>query len=83
MTGPGGMPVNAFYGYAGFLLDVIDEEKPTNMAVAFDESLTSSYRNEIFPAYKANRELPPPEAFFSKPFDRDAFIKRVGEILDG
>jgi len=61
MTGPGGMPVNAFYGYAGFLLDVIDEENPINMAVAFDESLTSSYRNEIFPAYKANRELPPPE----------------------
>lgn len=61
MTGPGGMPVNAFYGYAGFLLDVIDEERPTNIVVAFDESLTTSYRNEIFPAYKANRELPPPE----------------------
>jgi 5'-3' exonuclease len=29
--------------------------------VAFDESLTSSFRNAFFPAYKANRELPPPD----------------------
>jgi DNA polymerase-1 len=31
------------------------------MAVAFDASLTSSFRNAIYPAYKANRELPPPD----------------------
>ena len=61
MTDSAGKPVNAFYGYANFLLDLLDEEKPGHVAVAFDESLTSSYRNEIYPAYKANRELPPPE----------------------
>ena len=61
MTDTDGKPVNAFYGYANFLLDILDEEQPSHIAVAFDESLTSSYRNEIYPAYKANRELPPPE----------------------
>ncbi|MCW8846465.1 MAG: hypothetical protein OQK99_11560 [Gammaproteobacteria bacterium] len=61
MTDAAGKPVNAFYGYANFLLDLLDEAKPEHMAVAFDESLISSYRNEIYPAYKANRELPPPE----------------------
>ncbi len=32
-----------------------------HIAVAFDESLASSFRNEIYPAYKANREPAPPE----------------------
>jgi 5'-3' exonuclease len=32
-----------------------------------DESLTTSFRNEIYPAYKANRESPPPE--LSKQFE--------------
>lgn len=59
MTGPDGQPVNAFYGFARFLLDLLEETRASHMAVAFDESLTTSYRNEIYPAYKANRELPP------------------------
>jgi DNA polymerase I len=33
----------------------------THIGVAFDESLTSSFRNAFFPAYKANRALPPPD----------------------
>jgi len=61
MTGPDGEPVNAFYCYANMLLELLRTECPKFIAVAFDESLTSSFRNEIYPAYKANRELPPPE----------------------
>ncbi|NNC98596.1 MAG: exodeoxyribonuclease IX, partial [Gammaproteobacteria bacterium] len=30
-----------------------------HVGVAFDESLTTSFRNEIYPQYKMNRELPP------------------------
>jgi 5'-3' exonuclease len=59
MTDRDGRPVNALYGFAGFLIDLLRDARPEHMAVAFDESLTSSYRNEIYPAYKANRELPP------------------------
>lgn len=54
-----GRPSNAIHGYAGFLLRYLEMEKPTHMAVAFDESLTTSFRNDSYPAYKAQRELPP------------------------
>ncbi|HVH36606.1 MAG TPA: exodeoxyribonuclease IX, partial [Tahibacter sp.] len=56
-----GKPVNAVYGYTRFLLDLLERAKPTHCAVAFDESLTSSFRTAIYPEYKANRELPPEE----------------------
>jgi len=61
MTDKQGHPVNAVYGFAGFLGEFLRRSKPARVAVAFDESLTTSFRNDIFPAYKANRELPPPE----------------------
>ena len=61
MTDGDGQPVNALYGFGRFLGDLIEEAKPAHLAVAFDESLSSSFRNEIYPAYKANREPAPPE----------------------
>lgn len=51
----------AVYGFAAFLLRLINEEEPSHLAVAFDESLTTSFRNDFYPKYKANRPLPPPE----------------------
>ncbi len=61
MTDPDGQPVNAVYGYTCFLCDLLEQSRPDHVAAAFDESLTSSFRNQIHPAYKANRELPPAE----------------------
>ena len=61
MTDVNDEPVNALYGFSRFLGDLLEEAKPAHIAVAFDESLSSSFRNEIFPAYKANREPAPPE----------------------
>lgn len=61
MTDPEGRAVNAVYGYARFLGDFLENHRPTKVAAAFDESLTTSFRNEIFPDYKANREPAPPE----------------------
>ena len=56
-----GHPVNAVHGFTRFLLDLLERERPSHAAIAFDESLTSSFRNAIYPQYKANRELPPAE----------------------
>ena len=56
-----GNPVHALYGFARFLGDLIERVKPEYMAVAFDASLSSSFRNLIYPAYKANREPAPPD----------------------
>lgn len=59
MRTPAGAPVNAVYGFLQFLLDVLEKQTPAAVGVAFDESLTSSFRNQIYPAYKANRESAP------------------------
>lgn len=61
MTDQDGRLVNALYGFARVLGDVLEKERPRHVAVAFDESLTSSFRNGIYPPYKANREPTPPE----------------------
>ena len=53
MTGVDGEPVNALYGFSRFLGDLVEQAQPVHIAVAFDESLASSFRNEIYPAYKA------------------------------
>ena len=56
-----GWPVNAVQGFARFLLDLLERQKPARIAVAFDESLDSNFRNELYPAYKANRDPAPEE----------------------
>lgn len=56
-----GNPVNALHGFARFIGDVLESVKPTHIGVAFDESLSSSFRNKLYPAYKANREPAPVE----------------------
>jgi 5'-3' exonuclease len=56
-----GEPTNAVYGFAGFLCSLLEQTAAEHVAVAFDESLSKSYRNEIFPAYKANRDPAPEE----------------------
>ena len=61
MADANGNPVNAVYGFADFLARLLAQTDAKHIAVAFDESLTTSFRNEIYPAYKENRELPPPE----------------------
>ncbi len=57
---PERMQTNAVYGYTDFLIQIL-KENPTHIAVAFDGSLTTSFRNKIYPKYKAQRGLPPPE----------------------
>ncbi len=60
-TDSDGHPVNAVHGFVRFLLELLEREQPTHVAVAFDEALDSSFRNTLYPPYKANRE-PAPEA---------------------
>ena len=57
----GGWPVNAVHGFARFLLELLERHRPVRIAIAFDESLDSNFRNEIYPAYKANRDAAPEE----------------------
>lgn len=56
-----GNPVNALYGFSRFLGDFLEHSSPQYAAVAFDTSLRSCFRNELYPLYKANREPAPQE----------------------
>lgn len=56
-----GEPTNAVYGFTGFLCSLLEQAESAHIGIAFDESLTTSYRNEIYPAYKANRDPAPRE----------------------
>ena len=60
MVDDNGNPVNALYGFCRFLGDFMENVTPEYVAVLFDESLSKSFRTEIYPEYKANRD-PAPE----------------------
>jgi len=56
-----GNPSNAVYGFTEFLYQLIEQRQPEYIACAFDAHQTNSYRREIFPEYKANRDPAPAE----------------------
>ena len=55
-----GQPTNAIYGFAAMIINLINQEKPTHIAVAFDVS-RQTFRTEKFPEYKSNRTATPDE----------------------
>ena len=56
-----GNPINAFYGFCRFIGDFMEQINPKYIAVLFDDGQGPSFRSEIYPLYKANREPAPPE----------------------
>ena len=60
MTRPDGTPVNAVFGFTQMLSSFMMEHTGTHLAVVFDASRIT-FRNEIYPQYKAHRPDPPPE----------------------
>lgn len=58
---PAGGPAAATHGFTSFLLKLVADERPTHLAVCFDRNLNGSFRNDEYPAYKAQRQEPPPE----------------------
>ena len=59
-----GYPVNALYGYTQFLLKFLQTARPDQLAIAYDESLGSCFRNGIYADYKVSRALPDEELAF-------------------
>ncbi len=60
MTRPDGTPVNAVFGFAQILERFLSQNVSTHIAVIFDTARTT-FRNEIYAAYKAHRPEPPEE----------------------
>src|SRR5665811_2275499 len=49
-----GQPTNAVYGFTSMLINVLRDEVPTHVAVAFDVS-KPTFRHEAYAGYKATR----------------------------
>lgn len=71
-----GQHTNAVYGFTSMLINVLRDEQPTHLAVAFDVS-RQTFRSEQYAEYKANRSASPPE--FS---GQVALIKEVLDALN-
>lgn len=59
-TTSSGQVTNAVYGFTSMFINLMKEEKPTHVAVAFDVSRVT-FRTEVFPEYKATRAATPAE----------------------
>ena len=79
-----GINTSAVYGFLNTLLELLNKEKPTHIAVAFDTK-SPTFRSDIFSEYKANRERQPEDIQVAIPiikkFLEHLNIKRVE--LDG
>ena len=75
LTDPQGTPVGAVYGYTTMLWKLAEDlnkaDGPTHLAVILDAGATS-FRNEIYDQYKANRPPPPEDLVPQFPLIRDA-----------
>ena len=61
-----GVNTSALFGFASTLLDLIEREKPTHMAVVFDTDAPTA-RHELFPAYKGHRQEMPEDLSLALP----------------
>jgi len=55
-----GRPSHALAGFASMILKLLKDHGPENCVVVFD-SKKPTFRKDIFPEYKANRDAPPPD----------------------
>lgn len=67
LTTKRGEPINAVYGLVSMLLRVIQDLKPTHIAVAFDEK-EKTFRHKALPTYQAQR--PPTHEDLSSQFEK-------------
>ena len=68
-----GQPTNAVYGFTAMLINVLRDEQPTHVAVAFDRA-EPTFRHEQYVEYKANRR--------ETPADFRSQLSLIFEVLD-
>ncbi len=71
LTRPDGTPVNAVYGFSKMLSQLLDDPQVDHVAVILDAGRTT-FRNQIYDKYKANRPEPPEDLVPQFPLIREA-----------
>ncbi|MGH3424665.1 MAG: 5'-3' exonuclease H3TH domain-containing protein, partial [Nocardioidaceae bacterium] len=69
-----GQTTNAVYGFTSMLINLLRDEQPTHLAVAFDVSRKTLHRTEAFAEYKANRS--------ETPDDFKGQVELIQQVLD-
>ncbi len=67
-----GVNTSAVFGFVNTLEDLLKKEEPTHLAVCFDPPGGHTFRHDLFPDYKANREKQPEDITVAVPY-----IKRI------
>ncbi len=70
LRAPDGFPTNALHGFENMLGKVIREQSPDFIVVAFDPR-GGSFRNELYPEYKAGRDAQPEDLSAQLPVLRE------------
>jgi len=65
-----GFPTNALYGFLRMILKTMAEANSSRVAIIFDAG-RKTFRNELYPEYKANRSECPPELSEQMPYFRE------------
>lgn len=71
LTAPGGELTNAVFGFTSMLLNVLRDEEPEYVAVAFDVGRT--FRDDLYAEYKGHRERTPTEL--------ESQVERIKEVV--
>ena len=71
----GGVNSSALFGFTNTLVDLIEKQKPTHLAVVFDTQAPTE-RHEIFPEYKAQRDAMPEDLAAAIPH-----VKRMAQAF--
>ena len=83
--GSDGLPVGAVSGFCAMLFKLLEDlkgaQRPTHFACIFDAA-GDTFRNEIYPLYKANRSAPPEELVPQFPLVRRAAIAFAAHAIE-
>ncbi len=73
MTRGDGTPVNAVFGFTSMVMKLLDDLKPDHVVVVLDQA-RKTFRNDIYPDYKANRSEAPEDLIPQFPLIRVAAV---------
>lgn len=66
-----GVNTSAITGFMRSLWDILKNKRPSHIAVSFDVSDKGTFRNELYPEYKANRDAQPEDITIAVPKIRE------------
>ncbi len=72
-----GVPTNAVFGFTKMLLSLLQDNQPDYLAVIFDPPREETFRRELYPEYKANRDTMPEDLA-----DQVRYIRQVLQALN-